>query len=178
LIGQQIQVISSASDGSATERSMQCKLAAMADGTREYRIKHPKPTDLDDQDITTSILMFKGQPVVMIQDAKHAAKTARNNVTTGVKLLTLGNYIAMYSQVRKAAFAHDGPLYRRDVEKVDRQDDNAACRLLSAATLRWFTTHHSSATSENKETRGLIVFLFLMGELVDTYQSRTLPHIE
>lgn len=178
LINQQIQVVSSASDGSATERSMQCKLAAMADGTREYRIRHPKPTDPTNPDITTSIPMFKGQPVVMIQDAKHAAKTARNNVTTGAKLLTLGNYIAMYSQVRKAAFAHDGPLYRRDVEKVDRQDDNAACRLLSSATLRWFTACHDSAGSENEETRGLIIFLFLMGELVDAYQSRTLPHVE
>ena len=113
----------------------------------------------------------------MLQDAKHAAKTARNNVTTGAKLVTLGNYTAMYSQVRKAAFAHNGPLYRRDVEKVDCQDDNAACRLLSASTLRWFTTHHGSHP-ENEKTRGLIVFLFLMGEAVDAYQSRTLPHIE
>jgi len=149
----------------------------MADGTREYRIRHPKPMDLANPDITTSIPVFKGQPVVMVQDAKHAAKTARNNVMTGAKLLTFGNYIAMYSQVRKAAFAHDGPLYRRDVEKVDRQDDNAACRLLSASTLRWFTTHHGPSP-ENEETRGLIVFLFLMGELVDAYQSRTLPHVE
>ena len=177
LIGQKIQVVSSASDGSATERSMQHKLAATADGTREYRIRHPKPTDPANPDITTSIPIFKGQPVIMVQDAKHAAKTARNNVTTGAKLLTLGNYIAMYSQVRKAAFAHDGPLYRRDVEKVDRQDDNAACRLLSASTLRWFTVHHGSGSGD-EETRGVIVFLFLMGELVDAYQSRTLPHVE
>jgi hypothetical protein len=83
----------------------------------------------------------------------------------------------MYSQVRKAAFAHNGPLYRRDVEKVDRQDDNAACRLLSASTLKWFITHHGSGPG-NEETRGLIIFLFLMGELVDAYQSRTLPHVE
>lgn len=179
LIGQKIQVVSSASDGSATERLMQRKLAATADGTREYRIKHPKPTDPANLDIMTSIPMFKNQPVVMVQDAKHAAKTARNNVTTGAKLLVLGNYIAMYSQVRKAAFAHDGPLYRRDVEKVDRQDDNAACRLLSASTLRWFTTHRSGSSSEsNEETCGLTIFLFLMGELVDAYQSRTLPHVE
>lgn len=156
---------------------MQCKLTAMADGTRKYRIRHPKPTDPNNPDIMTSIPMFKGQPVVMVQDAKHAAKTARNNVTTGAKLLTLGNYIAMYSQVRRAAFADDGPLYRRDVEKVDRQDDNAACRLLSSSTLRWFITHHGSSP-ENEEVRGLIIFLFLMGEVVDAYQSRTLPHVE
>jgi len=156
---------------------MQRKLAAMADGTREYRIRHPKPTDPADPDITTSIPIFRGQPIVMVQDAKHAAKTARNNMTTGAKLLTLGNYIATYPQVRRAAFACDGPLYRRDVEKVDRQDDNAACRLLSASTLRWFSAHHNSSP-KNEEIRGLIVFLFLVGEAVDAYQSRTLPHVE
>ena len=177
LIDQKIQVVSSAADGSATECSMQHKLIAMADATREYRIKHPKPIHPTNPDIVTSIPMFKGQPVVMVQDAKHAAKTARNNLMTGAKLLTLGSHIAMYSQVRKAAFAQDGPLYRRDVEKVDRQDDNAACRLLSASTLRWFTTHRGS-DSKSKETHGLIIFLFLMGELVDAYQSRTLPHVE
>ena len=177
LIGEKIQVVSSASDGSAIERSMQHKLSAVANRTREYRIRHPKPTNPANPDITTSIPMFNGQPVVMVQDAKHAAKTARNNLMTGAKLLTLGNYTAMYSQVRKAAFAPDGPLYHRDVEKVDRQDDNAACRLLSASALKWFITHEDSGTS-NDEARGLIVFLFLMGELVDAYQSRTLPHVE
>jgi hypothetical protein len=113
----------------------------------------------------------------MLQDAKHAAKTACNNVTTGAKLLILGNYTAMYSQVRKAAFTHNGLLYRQDVEKVDRQDDNAACHLLSTSTLGWFVTHHGSSP-ENEEICGLIVFLFLMGEVVDTYKSQTLPHVE
>jgi len=47
----------------------------------------------------------------MIQDTKHAAKTVRNNVMTGAKCLTLGNYIAMYSQVHKLAKDKEGPLY-------------------------------------------------------------------
>jgi hypothetical protein len=155
---------------------MQRKVVAAADGVREYRIRHPKPVNPANSDLITSIPLFRGQPVVMVQDAKHAAKTARNNVTSGAKLLLLGNYIATYSQVRTAGFAPDGPLYRRDVEKVDRQDDNAACRLLSASALKWFTTRHDS--TPGNETHGLSVFLFLMGELVDAYQSRTLPHIE
>ena len=82
---------------------------------------------------------------------KTHTKTACNNVTTRVKLLTFSNYIAMYSQVRKAAFTHDGPLYRRDVEKVDRQDDNApvvCCLLLRSdgsahvTTLAWKMKKH------------------------------------
>ena len=177
LISQKIHVVSSASDGSATERSMQRKLTAEAEGKRDYRIRHPKPISSESPDITTSIPLFGGQPVVMVQDSKHAAKTARNNATTGAKLLTLGNYVAMYSQIRRAAFADDGPLYRRDVEKVDRQDDNAACRLLSSATLGWFVKC-SEVNPAKEDIRGLIIYLFLMGELVDAYQSRTLPHIE
>lgn len=126
----------------------------------------------------TSIPIFNGQPVVMIQDVKHAAKTAQHNATTGAKLLNIGSYVAMYSQIRRAAFVHDGPLFQRDVEKVDRQDDNAACWLLSASTLRWFVKGHEQANLKKEDICGLIIYLFLMGELVDSYQSRTLPHIE
>lgn len=156
---------------------MQNKLTARASSTQTYAIKHPHPPNAASNWIIATIPLFQGQPVVMIQDSKHVAKTARNNVTTGAKLLVLGNYIAMYSQVRKPAVARGGPLYMRDVEKVDRQDDNAACRLLSSATLRWLAAHHDT-TPANKEVRGLIVFLFLMGEAVDAYQNRLLPHVE
>lgn len=91
--------------------------------------------------------------------------------------MACGNFVPMYSQIRKPALAENGPLFRRDAEKVDRQDDNAACRLLSSATLRWLKVHHD-ADPANEEVRGLIVFLFLMGEAVDAYQNRSLPHIE
>lgn len=156
---------------------MQNKLIASVNGTRTYMIKHPCPPNTASNWITTAIPLFHGQPVVMVQDSKHAAKTARNNVTSGAKFLVLGNYVAMYSQIRKPALSRNGPLYKRDVEKVDRQDDNAACRLLSSATLQWLKVHHDTNPA-NKEVRGLIVFLFLMGEAVDAYQNRSLPHIE
>jgi hypothetical protein len=174
LINEKIPVVSSASDGSASERSMQSKLVDRAGATREFIIRHPDP---DKQRITTVIPIFRGQPVVMVQDAKHAAKTARNNVMTGAKCLTLGGYVAMYSQVRKLAKDKEGPLYERDVEKVDRQDDNAASRLLSAAALEWLKCHHDS-DPVHTEVRGLITFLFLMGEVVDAYQNREIPHLE
>ena len=174
LINEKIPVVSSAADGSASERSMQAKLVDGAGATREFIIRHPDPNK---QRITTAIPIFRGQPVVMIQDAKHAAKTARNNVMTGAKCLTLGNYVAMYSQVRKLAKDKEGPLYERDVERVDRQDDNAACRLLSAAALEWLERYHDS-DPVHEEVRGLIVFLFLMGEVVDAYQNREIPHLE
>jgi hypothetical protein len=111
--------------------------------------------------------------VVMIQDSKHALKTLRNNLFSGARLLVLGNHPATYSQVRGIAFSNqpDSPLYRRDVEKVDRQDDNAATRLFSAATLDFVGKHHLDHT-------GLAVYLFVMGEAIDAYQSRTIAHLE
>lgn len=177
LIEQKILVVSSASNGSATERSMQSKLAASASGTRTYMIKHPCLPNAASNWIVTTIPLFRGQPVVMIQDSKHAAKTTRNNVSTGAKFLVLGNYAAMYSQIHKPAFVRNGLLYKQDVEKVDRQNDNTACRLLSLVTLRWLKIYHN-ASPANKEVHGLIVLLFLMGEAVDTYQNRSIPHIE
>ena len=48
----------------------------------------------------------------------------------------------------------DSPIYLCDVEKVDRQDDNAAAQLFSGATLEWFSKEHL-------EQRGLISFLFM-----------------
>lgn len=63
------------------------------------------------------------------------------------------------------------------MEKVDRQDDNAACCLLSAAALEWLKQYHDSDPVHN-EVQGLIVFLFLMGEVVDAYQNREIPHLE
>jgi hypothetical protein len=37
----------------------------------------------------------------------------------------------------------DSPIYLRDVERVDRQDDNAATHLFSSATLEWLANEHS-----------------------------------
>ncbi|KAI0716262.1 hypothetical protein C8Q76DRAFT_568140, partial [Earliella scabrosa] len=61
----------------------------------------------------------------VIQDPKHhdGAKTIRNNLFSGARLLTLVNHVALYSHVRELAFEADSPPYHRDVEKVDRQDD-------------------------------------------------------
>ena len=63
------------------------------------------------------------------------------------------------------------PLYHRDVEKLDRQDDNAATRLFSAAALDFVVKQHP-------DRLGLAVYLFIAGEVVDAYQSRIISHLE
>ena len=119
------------------------------------------------------IPMYRLSPIVMIQDSKHAAKTMRNNLFSGARALVLGNHLAMYSYVRDMAFSPlpGCPLYHRDVEKLDRQDDNAATRLFSAASLDF-------VINQFPDRLGLVVYLFVMGEIVDAYQSRTITHLE
>lgn len=165
-----VNVVSCASDGAGVERAMQDLLVSKAKSVLSIKIPDP-----EEQDYTIKIPLFgpAGSPVVMVQGSKHALKTLRNNLFSGARLLVLGNYTAMYSQVRDIAFSDypGSPLYRRDVEKMDRQDDNAATRLFSARMLDFIKKHHSDCI-------GLAVYLFVMGEAVDAYQSRTISHLE
>jgi hypothetical protein len=142
---------------------------AMASGYKLVAIKHPQNGR---PDIILKIPLFGKHrtPVAMIQDSKHGGKTYRNNAFSGARLLVLGNYVVMYSQFRAIAF-EDGPLYNRDVEKLDRQDDAAATRLGSADTLQWLADHYP-------QLLGPIVYLFIFYELIDAYQSRSMKHIE
>ena len=168
-----VNVVSYACDGTQVERSIQDNLVLNAKSTISLKVPDPDPEEHDDY--TIQIPMFgpgPGSPVVMVQDSKHALKTFRNNLFSGARALILGNHISMYSQVWRIAFSDPpGPIYRRDVEKMDRQDDNAATRLFTAETLGFIAEYYPAWL-------GLIVFLFVMGEVVDAYQGRTLSHLE
>ena len=165
-----VNIVSYASDGAAVERAVQDLFVSKANAVLSIKVPDP-----EQQEYTLRIPLFgpSRSPVVMVQDSKHALKTLRNNLFSGARLLVLGNHTAMYSQVRDIAFSDhpESPLYRRDVEKMDRQDDNAATRLFSAATLNFLTERHPDRV-------GLAVYLFVMGEAVDAYQSRTIGHLE
>ena len=168
-----VNVVSYACDGTQLECSIQDTLVWNAKNVLNIRLPDPDPEE--DNDYTICIPIFgpgAGSPVVMVQDSKHALKTFRNNLFSGARALVLGNDVAMYSQVRRIAFSDPpGPIYRRDVEKMDRQDDNAASRLFTAETLDFITKHYPDCL-------GLVVYLFVMGKVVDVYQGRTLGHLE
>ena len=168
LFDHHIRVVSYACDGTETERAVQRLLLENADSKRSIRIKNPRPGCPDTE---VEIACIKGYHVIMIQDSKHALKTFRNNLFLGARLLTLGNYTAIYNRIHKMAFKEGSPLYHRDVEKLYRQDDNAATRLFSAATLDFLSKNHPDYLGE-------IVYLFVFGELVDAYQNRSMPHID
>ena len=170
LLAKGVRVISYAADGTEVERRLQRLFTMEADGTRTYTFSHPGRSKTGGT-FSFTIPVFRNQPLAMVQDSKHALKTGRNQLLSGAHLGVLGNYPLFYTQVRHLAASKTGPLYNRDVEKLDRQDDNAATRLFCAGTLEWLTWHHA-------DQRGLIAYLFIIGEAVDAYQNRCISHGE
>lgn len=155
-------------DGTEVERSVQRLLIESADRKEAYSIQNPRAHSPDTK---FTIIVIHGQRVVILQDSKHALKTSRNNLFSGARCLAFGNYVMLYQTIHQVAFEEGSPLYHRDVEKLDRQDDNAASRLFSADVLQFFSDHHP-------EQIGEIVFLFIFGKLIDAYQNRSIPHSE
>ncbi|KAJ7292486.1 hypothetical protein C8J57DRAFT_1456964 [Mycena rebaudengoi] len=151
-----------------SERNVQDDFVKQAEEKIEHLIKDPSGKG---PDIRIRIAVIRGQPICMIQDSKHALKTFRNNLFSGARLVTLGSYTAIYAHIRQMAFEDGSPLFHRDVEKLDRQDDNAATRLFSADTLKYLADHHP-------EYLGEIIYLFVFGELIDAYQNRDISHAE
>ncbi|KAF7291444.1 hypothetical protein MIND_01289500 [Mycena indigotica] len=151
LIERGIRVVSYACDGTESERAIQRLLVEHADQRIEYEI----PGDDDSANFKI--------------DSKHALKTFRNNLFSGARILTLGNHIAHFAQIYQVAFEEGSPLYHRDVEKLDRQDDGAATRMFSADTLQYIAENHP-------DWPFAIIYLFVFGELVDAYQNRSLSH--
>ena len=164
-------IVSLGSNGSILER--EARRALVRNGFAEhiaYSIPHPEDSQLDD--IHIPILRVCGQHIAIIQDPKHCRKTGRNNLFSGARLLVLGNYTVFYEQVRTLASEADSPLYWRDVDRLDRQDDRAAARLFSAAFLRYAISRRGDVNP------GLPIYLFVVGELIDAYENRHIPHIE
>ncbi|KAF7970334.1 hypothetical protein HWV62_24362 [Athelia sp. TMB] len=163
LLDRGIRVVSYACDGTESERKLQRLLLEIyADRIIRHTIKNPRE-GCPDTDVLIGV--FRGQHIVMIQDSKHGLKTFRNNLFSGARLLTLGSYTAIYRRIEEMAYEDGSPLYQRDVHKTDRQDDNAAARLFSAATLQFLADKHPKYLGE-------IIYLFVFGELIDAYQNR------
>ncbi len=170
LLTRGIPIRSYASDGTEVERSLQRRLVADAPYRRTYEVPLPwLPPSLGPVLIT--IPFYHGHPLVMIQDAKHALKTSRNNYFSGSHFLVMGNDYVSYSQARDIASEPDSPLYQRDVEKLDRQDDNAATRLFSPTTFDFVTQRFPNRIAQ-------MLYLCNMAEIVDAYLHPDIHHIE
>ncbi|KAF5391500.1 hypothetical protein D9757_002470 [Collybiopsis confluens] len=166
LIREGVNVISYACDGTEVERSVQRRIISQADCIKEYIIPSPCAGG---KDITARFAFIDNQPLSIIQDSKHALKTFRNNIFSGARLLCFGNYVAVYEYVRQVAHEDRSPIYIRDVERLDRQDDAAASRLFSADMLEYVCDTHPEHVL-------LIILLFVFGELIDAFQNRHITH--
>lgn len=121
------------------------------------------------EDVTIKYALMGGTRVVFPIDAKHTSKNSFNAQGTGAKLLTTGDDVVTYSQLVDIVKKPGSPLFKRDVVRRDRQDDQAMERYLSSELLQHVVTHTPNRL-------GLVVYLFVFGELHSAVQSRSLPH--
>lgn len=162
-----IHPVSLASDGSETERATQRRIVQGATEYFPYVISHEEPNCI----LRFRIPLFHGYPAIVVQDSKHALKTARNQLLTGARVIVLGNHVIHFAQLRELAEHPASPLRVRDVVNVDRQHDVAAARLFSSESLEFLLRHFS-------QYRGLATYIFVIGEMIDAWQNRNIPHIE
>lgn len=162
-----IHPVSLASDGTETERKLQRIINHSTSSHFFYTIPNPAVNC----SVDLNIPLFHGYPSVIVQDSKHGLKTGRNQLFTGARMLVIGNFPCFYQQLLDFTIHPLGPLFARDVERVDRQDDRAAARLFSAECLLFLLCYHSSQV-------GLSVYLFIIGELIDAWQNRNIRHVD
>ncbi|KAF7306358.1 ULP-PROTEASE domain-containing protein [Mycena indigotica] len=163
-----VHPMSLSADGADTERSVQRIIANSTSDHLFFCIPNNAPNCSIEYKLP---IAYGSHPLVITQDSKHAAKTARNQLHTGARMPTLGHYTAHYAMIREVAENPASPLQSRDAKGLDKQDDRAAARLFSAQTLEFLTTHYNGR-------HGLAIYLFVLGELVDAWQNRSISHRE
>ncbi|KAF7312426.1 hypothetical protein MIND_00256100 [Mycena indigotica] len=134
LHGVGIHPTSLAADGADIERSAQRVIAQSTSDHLLFCIPNIVPGCSLDYKVP---LAYGAYPLVTTQDSKHAAKTARNQIYSGARLPTLGFHTVHYSMIRDIAEDPESPLLSQDVKGLDRQDDRAAARLFTSATIEF-----------------------------------------
>ena len=88
-------------------------------------------------------------------------KTARNQLFTGARLLSLGIDTARYDQLYQLAHQDEHTLLKRDVLNVDKQDDGAAYRMFHSNNLLQIIKLENISS----DMIGLFIYLFILGKL-------------
>ncbi|CAJ0767631.1 10340_t:CDS:2, partial [Entrophospora sp. SA101] len=120
---------------------------------------------------------FNAQSIIMNEASESKTpnmpkKTARNQIHTGARLLSLGISTMHYDQLFELAHRSQHFILKRDVLNVDKQDDNAALRTFHSNNLMQIPVNGNLT----EESIGLFVYLFVLGELCDAYLNRTIDH--
>ncbi|PKB96771.1 hypothetical protein RhiirA5_434269, partial [Rhizophagus irregularis] len=165
----QLHILSIGSDGAIVEFQAQEKILT---------IQTPEQLSIRDNSLNIhfSCPIFNNVgPIIRVQDPKHAKKTARNALMSGARLLTFGNSSAQYSHFLNLIGRHDSIMYKNDVIKLDRQDDAAAYRTFCSSNLKQCLTMDYKI---QPEMDGFFIYLFVIGEIVDSYLNRNITPIE
>lgn len=167
-----VHILSYNTDGAAIERSVSRSIqseAVNSHNVHEWSFPHPMPGH--PPLVLQAVRTKNGKPLIIINDGKHWRKNARNGAQSGARIITMGRYAVHIGQLVAIIEDEASPLLKTDVLGVDKQDDRAAARLMSAAVIE-----HLAKTQSDE--LGLIIYLFIMGELIDAQQNRTLKHEE
>ncbi|KAJ7511549.1 hypothetical protein B0H11DRAFT_2268643 [Mycena galericulata] len=129
-----LSVVSFAADGAASELSAQKQ---MDDQQTPYP---PITYDYPMYGIHLRAPVMKTGPVVSVQDAGHAKKTARNGPQSGTKTESLGRDVVVNQTFVDLQETGESGLLASDVKNVDKQDDGPARHLFHVKALRACTT--------------------------------------
>lgn len=172
LVERDLHTLSYNTDGASIERTVSRSIqsdAANSCNIHEWSIPHPS----HDRPplVFQAIRSESGKPQIIINDGKHWRKNARNGAQSGGRIVTLGRYVVHIGQLVAIVEDAVSPLLKTDVLGVDKQDDRAAARLMSADVIEHIV-------NTQPDELGLVIYLFIMGELIDAQQNRTLKHEE
>ncbi|KAI0059300.1 hypothetical protein BV25DRAFT_1809175 [Artomyces pyxidatus] len=157
-------------DGASTERGLAHDFEDEAvDEGRVHTWSYLHPERRQPPLILSAPLLSNGKPRIPSTDGKHCKKNARGSATSGARTLALGRYLVHYGQLAELAEGDKTPLLKADIIGVDKQDDRAAARLFSSAVIDYL-----SCTQPDE--LGLIIYLFVIGEIVDAQQNRSISH--
>lgn len=160
-----IRVLLFASDGAASELSAQHMMDSASSPLPPLSYKYP----LYGISLEAPVFEVTG-PLISIQDAHHAGKTARNQPQHGTHTASLGiGYLVNHSLVDLYESQETG-LHRRDIFNVDKQDDGDWRRTNHYDTLNATTTVNQPGVPEEEVTlkpnfEGTFAYLFILGEL-------------
>jgi hypothetical protein len=159
-----IPLLSIAADGARSEFNAQVKL--MNNGENYFKFNDSL------YNIQFKSAMCYDKPIIRMQCPKHAKKTARNQLFSGARFITLGKQPVFFGQLAKLVNEFNTCLLKRDVFNTDRQDDGAAFRIFCSNFLAQLTEHERI----HEEYLSLFVYLFILGELFDAFLNREINH--
>ncbi|KDE09747.1 hypothetical protein MVLG_00147 [Microbotryum lychnidis-dioicae p1A1 Lamole] len=169
-------------DCAATEGVIQREVAAIferksSNQQAAWKIPPPSLSSSVFSPVEISSVWIGTTPTAMGRDPKHVGKNLLNSSNSGGRAIIGGTGCVGHQGFLTLIRVEDSnikTLYNRDVEKRDRQDDNAAHRAFSAATLELAADECSAGNLD----QDAVVFLFLCGELHDAIQNRSLQPLE